>query len=774
MSSVTLVEPYHALIDLEYEKYSAGGEDLSKAKFSKSEAVRQFTVKLGINLSEAEATFERLLNSGFIVAIGENSFRTLHFDLAYRISNIRVAYDSIRYPLEAKVYIKDEGMPNFSAIPFEQLEEILPKEIYTILEESLKKAGKHGEKIEGLSVFQWEAVRKIVSKDRKGYVLTAGTATGKTYAFLLPALIAILKAKQSSKNIGTKVLLVYPRKSLERDQLNKILSILYRVNTYLEKKGSKNKITVGIDDGPTPWKKDVVDGSSFRSAICSACGKSGFEGGELTYFARHGETIIRCKHCGTLYDWVYGVREQVWDKKPDILITNVWTLDFRLPSKTIGSEYKVFEDIEFVVLDEAHVYQSLLGGNIRYLLKRLQLATSQTPIIVLSSATIPYPSSFARQLLDLKEQQFEIIKPEEAERKKRTLYLILAVHPERSWETVVYELAILLGALHKYRKAQSVIFIDSKRELYRVYNQGFVAALRFKEPKDHFDKSLYADDPYAYWPYMTNGKEQFLNEKTPQEIFSKIQVHHADVKNREQLELDFTHGKLGCLISTSTLELGVDYPEVSVVVNVGIPFLLESIPQRMGRAGRDEKKTLNTILGVIVLRNTPLELYYLYNWKDLVEGFSKRETPIAWRNVSVKRYHALFAVVDEMARKGEETYILRTDGSLSDPEQFVNNILDYIDKEKTTVSKLNPQSEFDTPTPVDVLADVKKELSKLPTKTDDLYQFHSATFETHETVRHMKSALYMARYAARKMVNDKETAELADKGIKDIRRLFNV
>jgi hypothetical protein len=127
-----------------------------------------------------------------------------------------------------------------------------------------------------------------------------------------------------------------------------------------------------------------------------------------------------------------------------------------------------------------------------------------------------------------------------------------------------------------------------------------------------------------------------------------------------------------------------------------------------------------------------------------------------------------------MARKGEETYILRTDGSLSDPEQFVNNILDYIDKEKTTVSKLNPQSEFDTPTPVDVLADVKKELAKLPTKTDDLYQFHYATFETHEIIHHIKSALYMARYAARKLVNDKETAELADKGIKDIWRLFNV
>jgi ATP-dependent helicase YprA (DUF1998 family) len=760
---------------LEYQKYLAATEDLSKAKFTREEAIDNFQRILRMSFKNSEEAFDRLLSEGFLVHVGSGYYRTLHFDLAYRASHIRIHYDTMRYPLEAKVYVRDEGLPNFTDVKFERLKEIAADEIYTVLEESLLKSGKEGEKIEGFSNFQWESISKILAGKSKAYVLTAGTASGKTYAFLIPALIKILQDKLvSNRRSGTKVMLVYPRKSLERDQLDKVLSILYRINTYLEKTGRRDKkITVGVDDGETPWRSGqgkVNDGDSFRGAICAHCGRGGAEGGELAFLSRRGQILIRCKNCDTIYDWIFGVREDVWENKPDILITNVWTLDFRLPSTTIQSKSKIFKDLQLIVMDEAHVYQSLLGGNIRYLLKRLKGSAEQEPIVVLSSATIPTPEAFSRRLLDLKDVEFEIIKPEEGVRKKKIVYLILAINPQKAWETAVYELSLLLATAYKYRGLQSVIFIDSKKELYRVLTQSRVATLVYGEPKDHMDNSLELDDPYL-WPYR--GNERFVEGRTPKEIFSKIAVHHADVKDREQIELDFTLGNLGVLISTSTLELGVDYPKVGVVVNVGLPFQLESIPQRIGRAGRDEGKTLNTILAIIILRNTPLELYYLYNWRDLIEGFKYKIVPIAWKNISVKRYHALSALIDEMAKKGEETYILRTDGSLDDPEYFVNKILSYLEKGKPIVGRLDSRSEADKPSPSEILDDVKMMLAKLPGHSDEIFDFHAKNEEVYVAVLQARKSLRMARRVA-KHCGDDETVGLAKRALAKIWRSFNV
>jgi Lhr-like helicase len=127
---------------------------------------------------------------------------------------------------------------------------------------------------------------------------------------------------------------------------------------------------------------------------------------------------------------------------------------------------------------------------------------------------------------------------------------------------------------------QSVIFIDSIREIYRIFHQAKVAATYYYEPKDHFNEKLVPDpaDPYAYRPFMLDSN--FDPIKTPHEIFQKIRLHHAGIKDREEIEKEFVDGKLGVLISTSTLELGVDYPNVTFIGIVGVPFMLESIPQR--------------------------------------------------------------------------------------------------------------------------------------------------------------------------------------------------
>jgi len=766
-----LVEAYHALIDLENEKYEKSNERLENTWFTLDEALGVISSTLSKSTNDAREIFNELSSRGFIIELGENRYRTLHFDIAYRASNITIAYGSLRYPLEAKVYVRDEEVPKFDDHRFEELRSIVEPEIYEILEYALFKGinPKEKDRIEGFSSFQLKAIKALIKSDKRAYILTAPTSGGKTLAFFIPALVKILRDKlQRKKEEGVKVILIYPRKSLERDQLNKILKVIHRVNYYLRHiKKLDVKITIGIDDGTTPWEDKVRSRASFRGAECPECN------GSLEHFVSRITKTVRCRNCDQMYDWIYSYREQIWSKKPDILITNVWALDFRLPSKTIEYDYAVYKGTSMIILDEAHVYQSLLGGNIRYLLKRLKLATNGDPIIVLSSATISKPENFGKEILDMEpNKEFEIIEAEKKRAKKKVIYLIMAIHPQRSWETAVYELALLLATIFKYRGLQSVIFIDSIRELYRIYSQMLrVAALYYKEPKDHFDKNLVIDpnDPYNYRVYMKSG-DKFNPDRTPEELFNYVKIHHAGVRDRERIEHEFTSGKLGVLLSTSTLELGVDYPNVSIVTTVGAPFMLESIPQRIGRAGRSPEKTLNTILAIIILRNTPMELYYMYKPEALIEGFKAKDIPIAWRNVAVKKYHSLFTVFDEMARNGENTYILKTDGELNNLTEFINKIIEYIDQTKDKIRELNAQTSTDREPPTEVIEEVKKELQRIPHKLEEWEKVHDDILKAYEILATLRRVARQVSNLA-KRIGDRE---LKREAIKILRALWKI
>lgn len=776
MKNVALA--YHSLIEREYEKYKRSNERIGEAYLTTSEAIDAIVSSLKCDIKEAKNFLDALIKMGFIVFNGKEKIRSLHFDVAYRASNITIEYGSLRYPLETKIYVKDEKIPSFTDHSFDEISKFIPPETYPIIKHALYKdpSGIEGfGEIEGFSNFQFEAIKAILKADKKAYVLTAPTSGGKTYAFLIPALILVLQNKLKGENENNiKVLLVYPRKSLERDQFNKILVTLYRLNQYFRNLGPKNaKITIGIDDGETPWKKEVESGSSFRGAICPACGTSGKEGGELEYARAARKIWIRCSNCGATFDWIYGYREEIWEKKPDILLTNVWTLDWRLPSKTIQHDYEVFKGLKMIILDEAHVYQSLLGGNVRYLLKRLEISSKTEPLIVLSSATISKPKEFARDLLDLEpDKDFIVVESRETGENKKVIYLILAVNPLRSWETVVYEFALLLSTICHYRKMQSVIFIDSIRELYRIFHQARVAATYYHEPKDHLDPKLVPDpsDPYAYWPYMLNSN--FDPTRTPHEIFQKIRLHHAGVKDREKIEKEFVDGKLGVLISTSTLELGVDYPNVTFIGIVGVPFMLESIPQRIGRAGRNIEKTLYTTLAVIILRNTPMELYYLYNPESLIEGFRNKDIPVAWKNTAVKRYHTFSLLMDEMGREGKSTYILGSDGRFSNLEEFLDEIMKIAIRARVLLNKLDAKVRREEDVDAQLLLEeLNDEFKKLPERIDEWKRLNEYALIAGEVISIItRVARRIWRFAER--VGDEEMKNLAKDLLILLRRVY--
>jgi DEAD/DEAH box helicase domain-containing protein len=326
--------------------------------------------------------------------------------------------------------------------------------------------------------------------------------------------------------------------------------------------------------------------------------------------------------------------------------------------------------------------------------------------------------------------------------------------------------------VYYYRKSQGVIFIDSIRELYRIFHQARVAAIYYYEPKDHFNVKLVSDpsDPYAYWPYAPDS--HFDPARTPHEIFQRIKLHHAGVNDREKIEKEFVDGKLGVLISTSTLELGVDYPNVTFIGIVGVPFTLESIPQRIGRAGRNLEKTLYTTLAIIILRNTPMELYYLYNPEELIEGFKNKNIPVAWKNTAVKRYHIFSLLMDEMGREGRSTYILGPDGRFSDLKEFIDEII----KVTTQIGELLNKFDAKVRREEDVdsrllLEELKEEFKKLPGRVDEWKKLNDYALIAGEVISTIvKVGRRLMKFGER--VGDEEIKNLTKDLFKLVRRIY--
>ncbi len=65
-----------------------------------------------------------------------------------------------------------------------------------------------------------------------------------------------------------------------------------------------------------------------------------------------------------------------------------------------------------------------------------------------------------------------------------------------------------------------------------------------------------------------------------------IALHHGslDVAQRRRVEEAMTHGKLRAVVCTSSLDLGVDWGDVDLVINVGAPKGSSRLMQRVGRA----------------------------------------------------------------------------------------------------------------------------------------------------------------------------------------------
>ena len=157
-------------------------------------------------------------------------------------------------------------------------------------------------------------------------LVTTGTGSGKTEAFLYPILDHVLRAKKSGIT-GMKALILYPMNALANDQAERLAKL--------------------------------ISGDPALAAVTAGL-YTGEQGGG-------GRTRVSAD--GLITD-----RALMHDSPPDILLTNYKMLDHMLLHPGRADMWRLSaESLQYLVLDEFHTYDGAQGTDVAMLLRRLGL-----------------------------------------------------------------------------------------------------------------------------------------------------------------------------------------------------------------------------------------------------------------------------------------------------------------------------------------------------------------------------------------------------------------
>ena len=175
----------------------------------------------------------------------------------------------------------------------------------------------------------------------KQVVVTTPTASGKTLCYNLPVLDRVLK------NPATRALYLFPTKALAQDQMAELHELVGAIGAVAGDEGrgeGREEIGVHTYDGDTP---------------------------------QDARRTIR-------------TRAHIVLSNPDMVHSGI------LPHHPRWA--KLFENLQFIVIDELHAYRGVFGSHLANVLRRLQRICrhyGSNPQFICSSATIANPSELA-------------------------------------------------------------------------------------------------------------------------------------------------------------------------------------------------------------------------------------------------------------------------------------------------------------------------------------------------------------------------------------------
>ncbi len=238
---------------------------------------------------------------------------------------------------------------------------------------------------------------------------------------------------------------------------------------------------------------------------------------------------------------------------PDMLHAGI------LPHHTIWM--KLFENLDFIVIDEVHTYRGVFGSHLANLIRRLLRIAKfygSSPQFLMASATIGNPGEHARRLIG---NPVDVIDKNGAPRgnKHVIFYNPPVVNKSLGIRASAVKEAALLGAHLIKNKISNIIFCRSRLRVELLYT--------YLQERVPLQKERICSYRGGYLPGQ-----------------------------RRKIEKELREGKILSVVSTNALELGIDIGALDVSITLGYPGSISSVWQQFGRAGRRGDDSLSILM----------------------------------------------------------------------------------------------------------------------------------------------------------------------------------
>ncbi len=244
---------------------------------------------------------------------------------------------------------------------------------------------------------------------------------------------------------------------------------------------------------------------------------------------------------------------------------------------------KLFENLEYIVIDEIHHYRGVFGSHLANVLRRLRRICNfygSKPQFICCSATIANPAELTEKIIG---EPVALIDNNGAPsgEKHFLIYNPPVINKQLGIRKSVINESARLAALFLENKIQTIVFAHT-----RLYVEVLLTYLQ-RELKGEFGQGInIAGYRGGYLP-----------------------------SERRQIETGLRNGSITGVVSTNALELGVDIGHLDVSIIMGYPGTISSLWQQAGRAGRRS----NTTVTIMVASSTAINQFLCSEPKYIFE-----------------------------------------------------------------------------------------------------------------------------------------------------------
>lgn len=638
-----LAEALHAVIEEEHKLY----QNNPWRPLPRSVVERVVSSALNVPLHEARRLVDELVRRGFLLDTGRG-LRSLAFEYAHKFSDLRkyTGYCTGEFSemrtLGYALRLCRLPLPDFAAVKA------------SALAGRLLGLGGVGQAAARIASAWWpsysreqeDVVAELVSSlERRGvdtYLVDMPTGSGKTEAFMIPALAAAMEEGLS--------IVVYPRRALASDQLRRLIELYAKLT----------------DRGLEPPPAAVYDGDSCSPTASDPSRRCSGR------FRRVEEAMVGERRCQVHYrdggtrvelrcDDGRGLALPLTDMRlealarrsrlPRVLITTYDMLNLVLASIKETSLSDLVRGLEprriMLVFDEAHEFQGpgfmhlvLILARFVETLRDMGLAGRVPVTLVFSSATLPARfEDMMRALLSRllgRSVSVQVLPRRRGGGPERAVLVTLVAPDPNTAGQWLYQLglfALTTFSLARLKQGHSPIktiaFVDSIRYMWEIYNNTIKTLFdhadsvirdhvpplcgQSSNPMDPLDWTLPAGGPRAAQAAARELGNTALQRYDPARGRGVFAVHHAGLGagERQRLETDLKRGNYPLtVLSTSTLEMGIDIPSVANILQFRRPRSEASMMQRLGRAARSAA-TLYTGYATVFLTSLPSDALLL-------------------------------------------------------------------------------------------------------------------------------------------------------------------